>query len=565
MKSHALQQNHATVAPAANARGKCNVRGLFALLAPIALLAAVAGLSSCAGVTSAASGAGASTAAPTIGILTPSLTTVAFGSILINTTSTLPVTLTNTGTVSVTISAATAAGTGYSVSGLSAGQVIAAGQNATFSVQFAPTAAGSPSGTITISGSAPASPLAIILSGTATQTQAQLTISPTSVNFNSVAVGSNNPQTITLTNTGNASLTISGSSVSGTGYSISGLSVGQIITAGGNATFTAKFTPTAEGTAVGSISISSNAPNSPATIGLTGIGTQPLVSATPTTGNLGTVVVGSSNSQSIMLSNTGNATLTISQITVTGAGYTVTGLSTATTIAALGSVTFDAIFTPATASGTVPGSIVIATNGLPAQLTIPLTGISIAATTVLGASPSSLAFGNVNLNTSTPMTTTITNTGNSNVTITGVNTVGAGFSSSGVSNGLTLTPNQTATLTVTFDPTTAGAVSGASVTIVSNAGGLAIPVSGTGTAAAQDSVSLTWTASSSSDVTGYYAYRSTTEGSGYVKLNPTSPTSTEEYTDSTVESGTTYYYVVTAVDSSDVESDYSAPATAVIP
>jgi fibronectin type 3 domain-containing protein len=100
---------------------------------------------------------------------------------------------------------------------------------------------------------------------------------------------------------------------------------------------------------------------------------------------------------------------------------------------------------------------------------------------------------------------------------------------------------------------------------VSNAGGLAIPVSGTGTAAAQDSVSLTWTASSSSDVTGYYAYRSTTEGSGYVKLNPTSPTSTEEYTDSTVESGTTYYYVVTAVDSSDVESDYSAPATAVIP
>jgi hypothetical protein len=565
MKSHAQQQNHAIVVPAAKARGKCNVRGLFALLAPIALLAAVAGLSSCAGVTSAASGAGAATAAPTVGILTPSLTTVAFGSILINTSSTLPVTLTNTGTVSVTISAATAAGTGYSISGLSAGQVIAAGQNATFSVQFAPTAAGSPSGTITISSSAPASPLTIILSGTATQTQAQLTISPTSVNFNSVAVGSNNPQTITLTNTGNASLTISASSVSGTGYSISGLSVGHIITAGGNATFSAKFTPTAEGTAVGSISISTNAPNSPATIGLTGIGTQPLVSATPTTGNLGTVVVGSSNSQSIMLSNTGNATLTISQITVTGAGYTVTGLSTATTIAALSSVTFDAVFTPVTASGTVPGSIVLVTNGLPAQLTIPLTGISIAATTVLGASPTSLAFGNVNLTTSTPMTTTITNTGNSNVTITGVNTVGAGFSSSGVSNGLTLTPNQTATLTVMFDPTTAGAVSGASVTIVSNAGGLVIPLSGTGTAAAQDSVSLTWTASSSSDVTGYYAYRSTTEGSGYVKLNPTSPTSTEEYTDSTVESGTTYYYVVTAVDNSDVESDYSAPATAVIP
>ena len=57
----------------------------------------------------------AAAAAPSVGVLTPSLTTVAFGSILINTTTTLPVALTNTGTASVTISAATAAGTGYGI------------------------------------------------------------------------------------------------------------------------------------------------------------------------------------------------------------------------------------------------------------------------------------------------------------------------------------------------------------------------------------------------------------------------------------------------------------------
>jgi hypothetical protein len=343
---------------------------------------------------------------------------------------------------------------------------------------------------------------------------------------------------------------------------MSGLSVGQVIAAGGNATFTATFTPTAGGTSAGSISISTNAPNSPATIALTGIGTQPLIAATPTSANLGTVVVGSSNSQSILLSNAGNATLTFSQITVTGAGYSTTGLSTATTIPAGGSVPFDAVFTPSSATGTDPGSIVLSTNGSPAQLTIPLTGNSIAATTVLAASPTSLAFGNVNLNTSSPLPTTITNTGNSSVTVTGVNTVGAGFSASGVANGLTLQPNQTATLTVTFDPTTAGAVAGASVTVVSNAGGLVIPLSGAGNA--QQSVSLTWTASVSSDVTGYYVYRSTTQGSGYVSLNASSPTSIDQYTDSTVQSGMTYYYVVTAVDSSDVESAYSSPATAVV-
>jgi hypothetical protein len=558
MRFHAQQPNYTIGIPAAKSRRKPNFRGLFALVAPIALLAAVAGLSSCAGVT----GAALAPAAPATGILTPNLTTVAFGSILVNTTATLPVMLTNTGTASVTISAATPAGAGYSISGLSAGQVIPAGQGASFNAEFTPTTAGSPSGTITITSSAPASPLTIILSGTATQTQAQLGISPASVNFNSVAVGSSNPQTITLSNTGNASLTISAFSASGTGYSMSGLSVGQVIAAGGNATFTATFTPTAGGTSAGSISISTNAPNSPATIALTGIGTQPLIAATPTSANLGTVVVGSSNSQSILLSNAGNATLTFSQITVTGAGYSTTGLSTATTIPAGGSVPFDAVFTPSSATGTDPGSIVLSTNGSPAQLTIPLTGNSIAATTVLAASPTSLAFGNVNLNTSSPLPTTITNTGNSSVTVTGVNTVGAGFSASGVANGLTLQPNQTATLTVTFDPTTAGAVSGASVTVVSNAGGLVIPLSGAGNA--QQSVSLTWTASVSSDVTGYYVYRSTTQGSGYVSLNASSPTSIDQYTDSTVQSGMTYYYVVTAVDSSDVESAYSSPATAVV-
>jgi fibronectin type 3 domain-containing protein len=77
-------------------------------------------------------------------------------------------------------------------------------------------------------------------------------------------------------------------------------------------------------------------------------------------------------------------------------------------------------------------------------------------------------------------------------------------------------------------------------------------------------VSLTWTSSVSSGVTGYYVYRSTTQGSGYVKLNPSAPTSTEQYTDTTVQSGTTYYYVVTALDSSEVESSYSSPATAVV-
>jgi fibronectin type 3 domain-containing protein len=59
-------------------------------------------------------------------------------------------------------------------------------------------------------------------------------------------------------------------------------------------------------------------------------------------------------------------------------------------------------------------------------------------------------------------------------------------------------------------------------------------------------------------------YRSTTNGSGYVKIS-TSLVSGLAYTDANVTSGTTYYYVTTAVDSSGNESTYSNQATAVIP
>ena len=75
-------------------------------------------------------------------------------------------------------------------------------------------------------------------------------------------------------------------------------------------------------------------------------------------------------------------------------------------------------------------------------------------------------------------------------------------------------------------------------------------------------VTLTWVASTSAGVTGYNLYRSTTNGSGYVKIGST--TTQLIYVDASVVNATTYYYVVTAVDLSG-ESGYSNPVTAVIP
>jgi fibronectin type 3 domain-containing protein len=121
------------------------------------------------------------------------------------------------------------------------------------------------------------------------------------------------------------------------------------------------------------------------------------------------------------------------------------------------------------------------------------------------------------------------------------------------------------TITAQFAPTTAGAVSG-NVSIASNATNSpsTIAVSGTGVSVTSHSVALSWSASTST-VNGYNVYRGTTSNGPYpTKLN-SSLVTVIDYTDTTVASGVTYYYVVTSVNSSNVESVDSNQATAVVP
>jgi Abnormal spindle-like microcephaly-assoc'd, ASPM-SPD-2-Hydin len=396
-----------------------------------------------------------------------------------------------------------------------------------------------------------------------TGTASQLGASPSAVAFGSVATGSTGSQTITLTNSGSASLTISQATASGAGFGISGIGTPLTINPGQMATFTAQFTPTSAGNATGSISIVSSAPNSPLTIALTGTGTQPQIAATPSAAAFGNVSTGTSNSQTITVSNGGSATLTISSVSVTGAGFNISGISAPLTIAAGKNATFNAVFAPTTA-GAVSGSITLINNSPNSSMSIPLSGTGIASTKVLGISTTSLSFGSVNVGSSSSLSVVLTNNGNANVTISNVGVTGAAFSTSGVSSGEMLTPNQSVTVTVQFAPSTGGAVNG-SVTISSDATNspATVSVSGTGVAITH-TVTLAWTASTST-VSGYNVYRGTTPSGPYpTKLNP-SLVGSVQFTDNTVTSGQTYYYVVTAVDSSNVESTFSNQATAIIP
>jgi Abnormal spindle-like microcephaly-assoc'd, ASPM-SPD-2-Hydin len=100
--------------------------------------------------------------------------------------------------------------------------------------------------------------------------QSMLSANPTSLSFGNVQVGDSSAQSGTLRNTGFSRATISGVTVAGLGYSVSGVVEGQMITPGQSALITITFAPTRTGSAVGSLSIASDASNSPTVISLLG-------------------------------------------------------------------------------------------------------------------------------------------------------------------------------------------------------------------------------------------------------------------------------------------------------
>ena len=232
--------------------------------------------------------------------------------------------------------------------------------------------------------------------------------------------------------------------------------------------------------------------------------------------------------------------------------------------AAISGATSSAYTTPATTTSDNGAQFSVTITNSIASVTSNTITLTVTAPGQLSSGSSSLSFGNVNVGNSSTQSTTVTNTGAANVTVSNVAVSGAGVSVNGISSGLVLTPGAFVTMNVIFAPTSGGSLTNSSVVITSNASNspLSVSLSGTGVVV-QHSATLSWIASTSV-VSGYNIYRSGTSGGPYTKLN-SSLNATTTYNDLSVVSGQTYYYVATAVDSSNTESTYSNQVQAVIP
>jgi hypothetical protein len=496
------------------------------------------------------------------GSVASSPTTLAFGKAQVGSHASLSETVKNTGGSTVTISSASVGNAAYSISGLTLPASIAVGQSIAFTVKFAPSAAGSVSGNLTLISDATNSPLTIPLSGTGV-TAGNLSASPTSLAFGNVQVGSNASLSETVKNIGGSTVTISSAGAGNAAYSISGLTLPASVAAGQSITFTVKFTPSAAGSASANLSLVSDATNSPLTVPLSGTGVTPgFLSANPPSLAFGAVQVGSNAKLSETVTNTGGSTVGISSATLGNAVYSISGLTLPTNLSAGQSVTFHVAFAPGTA-GSVTANLTLVSNASNSPLVIALSGTG-TAPGQLGILPVSLSFGDVVVGASSTLNSSLSATGAA-VTVSSATSDSPEFTIHGLSLPAVLSAGQSLPYSVTFKPQTSGTAT-ATLTFVSNASNSPTDqtASGKGTAPPQHSVGLSWNADNSQGVVGYNVYRGGVSGGPYSKINTSLDASTA-YTDNQVVAGQTYYYVTTAVDGNNAESGHSNEAQAVIP
>ena len=289
----------------------------------------------------------------------------------------------------------------------------------------------------------------------------------------------------------------------------------------------------------------------------------PQISVVPSSITFSNVVVGQKSSQTVQISNTGNASLNVTNISLTGSGFSLSPVTVPFQLSAGASMNFTVTFT-ASSTTSASATLTITSDAPGSPLSVSVQGTGQSASASWQMSPSSITFPNTTLQTTQTQNASIKNSGNVAVTISAVNLTGAAFTTSGLSSGMTLSAGQQLNFQVLFTPTVAGNITG-SLSVSSGASPAALTMNLTGSgvnAATQHSVTLTWNASTGAS--GYYIYRSTVSGGPYSILNPT-PDSQTTYTDLTVQSGATYFYVATSVDSSGAESSYSNEASAVIP
>jgi hypothetical protein len=360
------------------------------------------------------------------------------------------------------------------------GTSVAPGSSCSIAVTFTPTTHGARSGTIAVSGDFTGAAPSATLSGTGTTPTASW--SPASLSFANQLVSSSSPgQAVTLTNSGDGPLTIT--AITTTGDFTQTSNCGSGLSPGAGCTITVTFTPSATGSRSGALSLTSNSSIAVNPIALSGTGVAPAASLSPATLTFANQLVNTSSAaQSVTLTNTGTAPLTISNISISGMSSDFSQTNTCgTPLAPSTSCMINVTFIPTAAGGRSAGVIITVDAIAGGQQTVSLSGMGIYPSVAL--SPPTLTFANqLENSSSTSQSITLSNPGSATLHVSSI-TASGDFSQAN-NCGATVAPGASCTINVVFTPAATGNRSGAVTVIDDSFSGTqqTVGLSGTGVA-----------------------------------------------------------------------------------
>ncbi len=359
-------------------------------------------------------------------------------------------------------------------------------------VTFAPSLTGSRAATLSISSDSADGPHSVNLSGTGTIPA--ISVSPTTVSFTSTFVGATQKQTVTVKNDGTADLILNATSISGVNASDFTVNAGSTlpmsVAPGATAALQVNFIPSTFGNRAATLVINHNAPGSPKTIAVSGIGVGPGIQIS--TGSIGfdnQLINTTSAARGVTITNDGTSDLVLSSLAISGTNagdFALSATATPITIAAGASAAVSVTFTPPAIGGRSATLTITNNVGSPQTVTLGGTGIAPA----IEVAPATISYPNQLVTTSSDASTvTIKNKGTADLVITAISLTGGAsgdFVLSTPALPLTITPGKSSPLSVAFKPTVAGSRQ-AAISITNNAGAAqAVTLSGTAIAPAID-------------------------------------------------------------------------------
>jgi len=467
----------------------CTVRVAFTPSSAATFTGALNFVDNATGSPSSVSLTGMGTSSAPVVVLSP--TSIDFGSQIVGTTSnTWTVTVNNTsGTDAPFTSPITV--TGPFTETNSCGALVAMHSTCNILVAFAPTAAGTATGSLTVSISGGNTVAPVPLTGVGTSNVPILVFAPTSVDFGSQTVGTtSNSWTITLNNTSSVPATFT-SPLTITGPFTQTNTCGTTLNAYSTCNIVVSFTPAIAGPAAGQITALVNGVSTPLTVALTGTGAAatPVVIFSPTSIDFGSQPVGTpSNGWTVTLNNTSSTAATFaSPLAITGSGDFTETNNCGTGLAANSTCNIVVVFTPSSAA-VITGQLSVLLTGSSTPLTVSLTGTGTSSAPVVIFSPTSIDFGSQTIGTtSNAWTVTLSNTSGTAAALTTPLAL-TGSPAFAMINycGTTLPAYSTCNVQITFTPSAAGAVTGSLVALVNGVSTpLTVSLTGTGTAATQ--------------------------------------------------------------------------------